>query len=151
VKERKMIAQFGLSLLACTLLAAAQPAPPKTKIVKEEKGRCQASVPADATVILPYMAQGPNSSYSVNLDYDSDRYKVQTDAELKEWHYSKAFENSPTRQIVEKESHAVSPGFRAIHVYLPLERGRCHAGISFKTSVPEATMLGIAKSVTLTK
>jgi hypothetical protein len=146
-----MIAQIGLSLLACTILAAAQPAPPKTKLVKEEKGRCQAAVPAEATVILPYMAQGPNSSYSVNLDYDSDRYKVQTAAELKEWHYSKAFENSPARQIVEKESQAVSPGFRTIHVYLPLERGRCHAGINFKTSVPEDTMLRIAKSVTLTK
>jgi hypothetical protein len=77
--------------------------------------------------------------------------KVRSDAELREWHHSKAFENSPTRQIVEKESHAVSPGFRTIHVYLPLERGRCHAGISFKTSGPEDTMLRIAKSVTLTK
>ncbi len=74
-----------------------------------------------------------------------------TDAELKQWHYSKAFENSPTRQIVEKEPHATSSGYRTIHVYLPLERGRCHAGISFKTAVPEATMLGIAKSVTSTK
>lgn len=122
-----------------------------TKLVKEEKGRCQAAVRAEATVILPYMAQGPNSLYTVNLDYDSDRCKVQTDTEVKERHYSKAPENSPTRPIVEKESHAVSPGFRAIHVYLPLERGRCHAGISSKTSVPEATMLAIAKSVTLTK
>jgi hypothetical protein len=121
------------------------------KLVKEEKGRCQAAVPADATIIMPDMAQGPNSSYTVNLNYDSDRYKVQTDAELKEWHYSKAFENSPTRQIVERESHAVSPGFRTIHVYLPLERGRCHAGVNFKTSVPEETMLRIAKSATLSK
>jgi len=114
-----MIARIGLNLLACTILAAAQPASSKTKPMKEEEGRCQAAVPAEATVILPYMAQGPNKSYSVILDYDSDRYKVQTDAELKEWHYSKAFENSPTRQIVEKESHAVSAGYRGIHVYLP--------------------------------
>jgi len=28
------------------------------------------------------MAQGPNQSYSVILDYDSDRYKVLTDADL---------------------------------------------------------------------
>ena len=146
-----MIARIGLSLLACTLLAAAQPASSKTKPMKEEKGRCQAAAPAEATVILPYMAQGPNKSYSVILDYDSDEFKVLTDADLKQYHYSKAYENSSTRQILEKDAHATTAGYRTIHVYLPLARGRCHAGISFKTAVPEATMLGIAKSVTLSR
>jgi hypothetical protein len=151
VKERRMIARIGLSLLACTLLAAAQPASSKTKPMKEEKGRCQAAVPAEATVILPYMAQGPNKSYSVILDYDSDGYKVLTDADLKEYHYSKAYENSSTRQILEKDAHATTAGYRTIHVYLPLAKGQCHAGITFKTGVSEAPMLGIAKSVALTK
>ncbi len=59
--------------------------------------------------------------------------------------------NTPTRLIVEKESHAVSPGYRAFHVYLPLKTGRCHAGIGFKTSTPEEVVKRIATSVTLIK
>lgn len=146
-----MIVRSALGLLACTLLAAAQAAPGKTKIIKEEKGRCQATVPADALVVLPYIAQGPNQTYSVVLDYDSDSFQVLSAADLQTYHYSKAYENTATRQIVEKEAHAVTQGYRAIHVYLPLARGRCHAGISFKTAVSEDVMKRIASSVTLVK
>jgi hypothetical protein len=41
--------------------------------------------------------------------------------------------------------------FRAFHVYLPTKDGRCHVGISFKTSVPEDLMKGIAESAVLIK
>jgi hypothetical protein len=66
-------------------------------------------------------------------------------------HYLKTNENTANRQIVEKESHAVTQGFRAFHIYLPTKEGRCQVGISFKAMVPEDLMKGIAASATLTK
>jgi hypothetical protein len=146
-----MIARCLLVLLACTILAAAQTAPGKTKVIKDEKGMCQALVPAEALTVLPYLAQGPQQSYSVILDQDGDPSRVLSAADLQTLHYSKAYENTAARQIVEKEPHAVSAGFRAIHVYLPLPKGRCHAGISFKTSVSEDAMKRVAMSVTRVK
>lgn len=144
-----MIVRIGLGLLASMMLAAAAPA--GTKVLKDEKGRCQAMVPAEAAVALPWMAQGPNKSYSVIVDQDGDEYKILTNAELQQFHYSRALENTSSRLIVEKESQAVSSGYRAFHVYLPLKPGRCHVGISFKTSVPEDVMKRIATSATLIK
>ena len=146
-----MIARAGLLLLAGTILAAAQTAPGKTKIIKDEKGMCQATVPAEAVVALPWIAQGADKSYSVILDRDSDTFAVLSPADLQNLHYSKAYENTATRQIVETEAHTGLPGYRAIHVYLPLPTGRCHAGISFKTSVSEDKMKRIATSVTRIK
>jgi hypothetical protein len=146
-----MIGRIGFALLILTMIAGAQPASAAGKIIKEEKGRCQAVVPDDALVALPFMAQGPNGSYSVSIDHDGEKFKILTSADLQQLHYSKAIENTANRQVVEKESHAVTQGFRAFHVYLPTKEGRCHVGISFKTTVPEDLMKGIATSATLTK
>jgi hypothetical protein len=108
-------------------------------------------VPEEAVVALPFMAQGPSGTYSVSIDHDGEKFKVLTSADLQQLHYSKAIENTPSRQIVEKESHAVTQGFRAFHVYLPTKDGRCHVGISFKAAVSEDLMKGIAASATLIK
>jgi len=97
------------------------------------------------------MAQGPNGAYSVSIDHDGEKFKVLTSADLQQLHYSKAIENTANRQIIEKEAQAVTKGFRAFHVYLPTKDGRCHVGISFKVSVSEDLMKGIATSATLTK
>jgi hypothetical protein len=139
-----MMLRTVLVILVFSMVASAQTG---TKQLTDERGNCRASVPADATVFAPWMAQGPNKSYSVMLETENDTVAVLKDSDLKTYHYSRALENTANRQIVEKEPGTVSAGYRAFHVYVPVKGGRCHAGISFKTSVPEEKMKSIATSV----
>jgi hypothetical protein len=135
------------------MAAAAQTAAPKLQPMKDERGLCQAAAPADAALVLGYLAQGPQQSYSALLEHEgSEKYKAPLSAaELAELHYSKAFENTAARLWVEKEAHAVTAGYRAFHVYVPTKTGRCHLGISFKTSVPEDVPKRIAQTLSAVK
>jgi hypothetical protein len=144
-----MIARIGVALAVLAMASAAQTTQPNMQPMKEQKGLCQAAVPADATVLGGYMAQGPKSAYTVNLEYEGgEKFEGPlTAARLEQLHYSKAFENTVTRQWIETEAHALSPGFRAFHVYIPAKTGRCHLGISFKTSTPDDAPKRIAQTL----
>jgi hypothetical protein len=148
-----MIARIGVALAVLAIALAAQTTQPNMQPLKEQRGLCQAAVPADATVLAGYMAQGPKSAYTINLEHEgSEKFKGPlTAAQLEEFHYSKAFENTATRLWVEIEAHVLSPGFRAFHVYVPTKTGRCHLGISFKTTTPDDAPKRIARTLSAVK
>ncbi|MGC9970595.1 MAG: hypothetical protein ABSE56_08395 [Bryobacteraceae bacterium] len=131
-----MIARIGAALAVLAMALAARTTQPNMQPLKEQRGLCQAAVPADATVLAGYIAQGPKEAYT---------------AQLEEFHYSRAFENTATRLWVETEAHALSPGIRAFHVYVPAKTGRCHLGISFKTTTPDDAPKRIAQTLSAVK
>ncbi len=143
-----MFTRIALVMMALAMLAAAQK--PATQTVKDSRGMCQITVPT-GILAIPGLAQGPNQSYSVVVEHEVDQFKVMSPAELKEFHYEKAFENSATRLWVEKDAHAVSEGHRAWHVYVPTPKGRCHAGIGFKSTTADAQLKPIALSLVALK
>jgi hypothetical protein len=148
-----MIIRAGIVLAAFTVAAAAQTAAPKLQPMKDERGKCQAAAPADASVILSHMAQGPNKSYSAVLEFEGgEKFEGPLSAaDLAKFHYSKAFENTASRVWVEKEAHAVSEGYRAFHVYVPAKDGRCHLGISFKSTTSDDAPKRIAQTLSVVK
>ena len=115
-------------------------------IVKGERGRCQAVVPM-AGMAIPGLFQTADKSLTMIVDWDSDKVVVMSAADLKLFHYSKAYENTATRLWVERDPSTVSAGMRAWHVYVPSGAGRCHAGISFKPGVSEDQLKKIALSL----
>lgn len=147
-----MIARIGVALAVLAIGVAAQTTQPNMQPIKDQEGLCRAAVPADATVVLGYIVQGPKGAYSANIGHEGDKFEgPMTAAQLEQFHYSKAFENTAARLWVEKEAHAVSPGFRAFHVYVPAKTGRCHLGISFKTTTPDDALKRSAQTLSAVK
>jgi hypothetical protein len=138
------------AILICTIAAAALA---QNKPMKDERGKCQAAAPANAVVILSHMAQAPDKSWTATVDHDgSEKFSgPKSKADLEKYHYSQAFENTAARLFVEKESHAVTAGYRAFHVYVPTATGQCHLGISFKAGTPEEPLKAFAKTLSAIK
>lgn len=146
-----MIARIVVAAALFAAASAAQTGQPNMQPIKDQKGLCQGAVPA-AAVVLGYLVQGPNGAYSANVEHENDKFEGPLSAaQLVHFHYSKAFENTGARLWVEKEAHAVSPGFRAFHVYVPTKTGRCHLGISFKSTTPEDAPRRIAQTLSAVK
>lgn len=118
--------------------------------VKDERGRCQAVVPV-AGMALPGQFGTPDRSLSLSVDWEPGKAAVMSADELKRFRYSKAYENTATRQWVEVDSSAVPAGRRAWYVYVPAGTGRCYANISFKPGVSEDQLKKIALSLVALK
>ena len=138
---------LALSLILAAHIGAKGQA--NTKTMKDDQGRCTASVPANITMIMPWVAKGPGDPLMVTISYDGNPYKVLSAAEISENHYSHALENSATRQILEKASNApgAPAGQRVFHVYVPAPNGSCHLSISIKAPGNEATVKQIAATL----
>jgi hypothetical protein len=136
-------------VLAVAVLAAPA-APAGSMVIKDDRGRCQMTAPSDATVVL-YMATGPNKSYSISVQHEPEKHKVLTAAEIKQMHYARAVENSPSRIWVEQDPEVAGPGRRAWFVYVPTANGRCAGSITFKTGSPEGPLKAAAASLAAVK
>jgi hypothetical protein len=142
-----MALRILMSLLTMVVLAIAQRS---GKVIKDDKGRCQMTVLADATAAL-HTAVGPNIAYSMDVQHEPEKHKVLSPAEIKQMHYSNALENTASRIWVEQDPQVAGPDRRTWFVYVPTATGRCLGSITFKPGTPEGPLKAVAASLTAIK
>jgi protein-tyrosine-phosphatase len=123
----------------------------QTATIKDNSGKCQITVPSGG-MALPGLYQAVDKSLTANVEWDnSGEYaKKLTDAQLKEFHFVKAFENTDARLLAEKEPTASTKkdNSRVWHVYVRVPGGVvCHSGITFKAPATEDSARKVALSL----
>jgi autotransporter translocation and assembly factor TamB len=140
-----VIGRIAIASLLFVCCAVAQ-----TQTIKGQNGKCQVTVPSGG-VAAPGLYQAFDKSLTVMVDWDTSGLwsKRMTDAELKQFHYVKALENTDARLWAEKEPTETTTknNLRVWHVYMRVPGGICHCGITFKTSVSEDAVKKVVLSL----
>jgi hypothetical protein len=140
-----LIAALGLSTLA-----QAQEVPAGWKIVKDSKAACQMAVPSDwQQGIIPSMFHDAKEGVTITLVQETSyQVKPMSDLELKAHKAEKVVENSNQRVYLEEPLFTFGrSSTKPWDVWVAAPKGSCHATVSIKTGVDEATARKIVDTV----